>query len=106
MSPKKPRRTARPPYVDVTGPSDAVGDTAAPVDRPAAAAKRPTKQNLVLDLLCQGGGTSLAAITEATGWLPHTARAALTGLRKKGHDIARCKIDGETRYAITASAAQ
>ena len=23
----------------------------------------------------------------ATGWLPHTARAALTGLRKRGYDV-------------------
>ena len=26
-------------------------------------------------------------LTAATGWLPHTARAALTGLKKKGHAV-------------------
>jgi hypothetical protein len=31
---------------------------------------------------------------EATGWLPHTTRAALTGLRKRGYVIARERIDG------------
>jgi DNA-binding IclR family transcriptional regulator len=59
-----------------------------------------TKQSLVLELLHQDGGASLVAIVAATGWLPHTARAALTGLRKQGHTIARDKVAGETRYAI------
>lgn len=31
------------------------------------------------------GGASLDELAGATGWLPHTTRAALTGLRKKGH---------------------
>jgi hypothetical protein len=36
----------------------------------------------------------------ATGWLPHTIRAAITGLRKKGHSIQRIKRDGMTCYRI------
>jgi Protein of unknown function (DUF3489) len=28
-----------------------------------------------------------------TGWLPHTTRAALTGLRKRGYEIARIRPD-------------
>jgi len=40
----------------------------------------------------------------ATGWLPHTTRAALTGLRKKGHAIARDRVEGVTRYAIETPA--
>lgn len=35
-----------------------------------------------------------------TGWLPHTARAVLSGLRKKGHAISKAKQDGVTRYSI------
>ena len=31
-------------------------------------------------------GATLDDLVEATGWLPHTTRAALTGLRKKGYD--------------------
>jgi hypothetical protein len=89
---KTVRRMARPPYVD--GSDNANTDAAAPSDKPA------TKQSLVLDLLKQEGGTSLDAIVEATGWQPHTTRAALTGLRKKGHAIRKDKIDGVTRYAI------
>jgi hypothetical protein len=31
----------------------------------------------------------------ATGWLPHTTRAALTGLRKSGFEIERRQEDGQ-----------
>jgi len=53
-------------------------------------------------LLRQDGGVSLAALAEATGWLPHTTRAALTVLRKKGHAIVRGKVDGVTCYTLAA----
>ena len=69
-------------------------------------AKRPTKQSRVIDLLRSEGGVALAAIVAATGWQSHTARAALTGMRKQGHAIERSKVDGETRYAIAAAAAE
>ncbi len=37
----------------------------------------------------------------ATGWLPHTTRAALTGLRKRGFEIARDRDpDGQSRYRV------
>ena len=40
------------------------------------------------------------------GWLPHTTRAALTGLRKKGHAIERFRGDDETRYRIVTASAE
>jgi hypothetical protein len=46
----------------------------------------------------------LAEIVEATGWLPHSARAALTGLRKKGHAIEKGKRGEVTCYSIPAAA--
>ena len=42
-------------------------------------------------------------MVKATGWLPHTTRAALTGLKKKGHAIGRDKRDEVTCYRITTS---
>jgi hypothetical protein len=66
---------------------------------------RTTKQSLLIDLLGREPGAPLAAIVEATGWLPHTARAALTGLRKKGHAIERFRSDDETRYRIATAPA-
>ena len=64
------------------------------------ASKKPTKAAAVLALLTRPGGATLPELIDATGWLPHTTRAALTGLRKKGHDIARSKRDGATCYRI------
>lgn len=70
----------------------------------APAAGRPgTKQAKVIDLLKRERGATLAEIVGATGWLPHTSRAVLTGLRKKGHVIGSEKVEGVTRYQITAA---
>lgn len=85
--------------------AERVSDTsiaAATEDR--AVTKPGTKQALIVDLLRREGGASLTELTSATGWLPHTTRAALTGLRKKGHAIARDKVSEETRYRIAAVA--
>lgn len=69
---------------------------------PASPELRQTKAALVLTLLRRSGGATLPELTEATGWLPHTTRAALTGLRKKGHDIARSKRNEATCYTLAA----
>jgi DNA-binding IclR family transcriptional regulator len=63
-----------------------------------------TKISTVIDLLKQSGGATLDEIVKATGWQPHSARAALTGLRKKGHTIEKSKPGDQTCYHITASA--
>ena len=41
-------------------------------------------------------------MVETTGWLPHTTRAALTGLRKKGHAIEKTRRGDVTCYRIAA----
>jgi DNA-binding MarR family transcriptional regulator len=70
---------------------------------PDAAATRPaTKQALVIGMLQRQQGASITELAEATGWLPHTTRAALTGLRKKGHVIAAEKQEGVSRYRLQA----
>jgi hypothetical protein len=43
-----------------------------------------TKLAQVVELLQQDRGASIAELIVVTGWLPHTTRAALTGLRKRG----------------------
>jgi DNA-binding IclR family transcriptional regulator len=45
----------------------------------------------VLAHLQREQGATLAELVAATGWQPHTIRAMLTGLRKKGHVIERRK---------------
>ena len=67
---------------------------------PAGAAPRAgSKQALVVEMLSQEPGATLDALIEATGWLPHTTRAALTGLRKRGFAVER--VRHETLYRIT-----
>ena len=65
-----------------------------------------TKQVRVIEMLRAKKGATLDALVEATGWLPHTTRAALTGLRKRGYAIERSREDGEDSvYRIVAIAA-
>jgi hypothetical protein len=45
--------------------------------------KAASKQQLLAALLVRDEGATLDQMIEATGWLRHTTRAALTGLKKK-----------------------
>ena len=65
-----------------------------------AAPRRPSKNDQVVELLRRPEGATLEELTSATGWLPHSARAVLTGLRKKGHAIVREKRGEVTCYRI------
>jgi Protein of unknown function (DUF3489) len=66
-----------------------------------AAPRAGSKLALVIGMLCDTGGATIDAIVSATGWLPHTTRAAFTGLRKRGYLIERvCSEKGETLYRI------
>jgi hypothetical protein len=73
-------------------------------ERAVPATPRITKSGLVLGLLVRDGGATLTELIAATGWLPHTTRAALTGLRKKGHVLTKGKRDGVTCYTIAPAA--
>jgi hypothetical protein len=65
-------------------------------------AERLTKSATVIALLEREDGATMSELIAATSWLPHTTRAALTGLRKKGHVVQRSKRADETCYRITA----
>jgi hypothetical protein len=71
---------------------------------PTEPAREQTKAALVLEMLQRPEGATLDALVEATGWLPHTTRAALTGLRKKGHTVTSEKVDGIRHYRIATEA--
>lgn len=73
--------------------------------RDTEAAAVPTKRQQVVDLLKGDGGTTLDEMATLANWLPHSTRAFLTGLKKKGHVIESEKIDGVRRYRITSPAA-
>lgn len=70
-----------------------------------ALAKRASKTDLVLGMLQRSEGATIDQLVTATGWLPHTTRAALTGLRKKGHALVSDKLDGVRRYRVDAGGA-
>ncbi|MHA6724034.1 DUF3489 domain-containing protein [Sphingomonas sp. RS2018] len=83
------------------GPRESVAPAPA---APPVATSRVTKASTVLPLLQRDGGATLAELIEATGWLPHTTRAALTGLRKKGHAVVRGTRDEQTCYTVAVAA--
>ncbi|TPG07505.1 DUF3489 domain-containing protein [Sphingomonas oligophenolica] len=78
------------------------GPTPAETQQPSPAA-RPSKKAAVIDLLSRADGATMPELITVTEWLPHTTRAALTGLRKAGHVIERCKRDDATCYRIVAA---
>jgi hypothetical protein len=82
-------------------PADERADTVA--QHAAATPARTTKAATVLALLGRDQGATLADLIKATGWLPHTTRAALTGLRKKGHTLDKSKREGTTCYRLVAA---
>jgi hypothetical protein len=54
-----------------------------------------TKLARVVELLQRDCGATLDELVAATGWLPHTTRAALTGLRKRGYVVTIDRSDKE-----------
>ena len=74
--------------------------------QPASSSPGQTKLGAITCLLSRDGGASLEDLVAATGWQPHTTRAALTNLRKKGHAVTKDKVDGVTRYTIKAAATE
>ena len=65
-------------------------------------APQVTKRAQLIALLERNEGANLNDMVVATGWQPHTTRAALTGLRKSGKIIESDKVDGVRRYWIVA----
>jgi len=67
-----------------------------------AAPRDGSKLALVIEHLQRADGATLIDLTQATGWLPHTTRAALTGLRKRGYAVIRERIGaGGSVYRIS-----
>lgn len=99
---KRPRRMTRERSTELPALAES-RETGAPAPRGSNAddpPKGPTKTEKILNLLKREQGATLEELVAATGWLPHTARAALTGLKKKGHTIGRTKTEGVSRYSV------
>ncbi len=66
-------------------------------DRPRAS----TKRAVLIGILERREGASVAEIGQRLGWLPHTVRAAITGLRHAGHEVTRSKnTTGQSVYRL------
>lgn len=77
-----------------------------PTAKPNAAHKHcapKTKNQQVIDLLTHEGGATLDEMSTLAGWLPHSTRSFMTGLKKKGHVIESDKVEGVRRYRITSN---
>lgn len=79
--------------------ADAAHTPAAPTQ---SSLKQPSKQERLADMLVRDEGATLDDMVEATGWLKHTVRAALTGLKKKGFVLSSDKVDGVRTYRAAA----
>ena len=56
---------------------------------------------LVMKLLRRGKGATLAELQDVTAWQPHSVRAFLSGLRKKGEVLVKEKRkSGDTAYRM------
>jgi hypothetical protein len=57
-----------------------------------------SKQATIVKLMSRPKGATLDELIEATDWLPHTTRAALTGLRKRGFALER--VNDEAKGSV------
>ena len=95
---------------ELAASSPAIEGTAPPTPAPGHLDDQPsapatgTKTEMVIDLLRRDSGATLDELTGAPSWLPHTTRAALTGLRKKGHTIEKRKRGEVTCYHLGSQA--
>jgi hypothetical protein len=86
------------PRVQVIKPGSEVVEATADVPAAAPNLSAPrdgTKLARVLELLQRDCGATLEELIAATDWLPHTTRAALTGLRKRGYAVTIDRSDKE-----------
>jgi Protein of unknown function (DUF3489) len=73
--------------------SKPIGDRAHPTTSGVSGGEPPasTKRAQLIGMLERPEGAPVAEIGLRLGWLPHTVRAAITGLRKAGREVTRSK---------------
>lgn len=106
---RRRRQTDAAPATAQSAASEPEASTAG-IPRPPVPPRPDSKLGIVLSLLQAAEGASLARLAAVTDWQPHTIRAALTGLRKRGYLITTEKVgaDGATGsvYRLTAEEAR
>ena len=106
-SPARSRRATATATVAPT-PATAAAPTRAPVAPPTSPAAKPTtKSDTVIKLLLRGKGATPTELIAATDWQPHSLRAFLSDLRKKGRVIVReARKGGGFAYRIVVAATE
>jgi hypothetical protein len=93
---------ARPPAISDECNDKPTGPAKSPDTGLVSKPKPPSKADQLAALVVRDEGATLDQMVAALGWLPHTTRAALTGLRKKGFAITSDKVDGVRTYRAVA----
>jgi hypothetical protein len=90
--------TRAPDPVDANQDAEQLKACASPI-----APRSGTKIDDVINMLSRPEGATIDGLVEAMGWLPHTTRAALTRLRKRGYAIGRSRTreGGSSVYRLT-----
>lgn len=103
-APRRPRKMAREPIIEGALSSDtaSVKDTPPSLKPPSSkppSPKPPSRLDQLQPLLARDDGASIAEMTSATGWQPHSVRGAMAGaLKKRALVITSDKLDGLRRY--------
>ena len=92
--PTGPRKSASRPEQQ-TGPkspeSASVPQGSQEIEAHLPGLRPASKQARLADLMHQPEGASVDELCQALGWQPHTVRAAITGLRKRGYVVTTSK---------------
>lgn len=90
------------PAVKPQGPERGEPGSAAAEAENATQPSHPKgKLGAILQAISAESGATLDEITAQTGWLPHTARAAVTGLRKRGFGVQLITQGQRKAYRLT-----
>ena len=73
--------------------------------RPVGPRRRQPEQAKILALLRRPKAATIVELRKATGWQPHSVRAAISRLRKSGITVERNIANGKSRYAAAHDAA-
>jgi predicted ArsR family transcriptional regulator len=101
---QKRRRPSKPksrPTKDRTAATVRAGK---PAEMAGTQVRAGTKQAALITMMEKPRGAIIAQMGAKTGWQPHSVRAALTGLRKRGIAVTRGKDGGgATIYRVAGA---